>query len=267
MRDLNVSVIEVDEAWSFIAKKQKRVRDTDPREFGDSYTWIALDANRKAIISYRVGKRTIPDATAFMTDLRGRVANRPQITSDGYAPYLDAVEYAFGHDVDYAMLQKVYGGTPEGADAARRYSPGAILGVEKTIVTGDPDESVISTSYVERQNLTLRMQIRRFTRLTNGFSKKLESHRAAVSLHVAWYNLCRVHETIRCTPAMELRITDHVWSIRELIDRAMSTPAPAPIAPKPRPTGMSAARSKGEKRGSGPSRWLRVIKGGKGGGK
>jgi IS1 family transposase len=264
MRDLHVSVIQVDEAWSFIAKKQKRVGLGEPREFGDCYTWIAMDANRKAILSYLVGKRTGGDAEAFMTDLRSRVVNRPQITSDGYAPYLDAIDYAFGDDVDYAMLQKVYAGPAEG-DAAHRYSPGAIVGVERKVITGSPDPDLISTSFVERQNLTLRMQMRRFTRLTNAFSKKIESHRAAVSLHVAWYNLCRIHETLRCTPAMALGVANRIWTVGDLVRASLDAP---PVPPSPAPLrGLTAAQAKGEGRGSyrGPRRpRLRIIKGGRG---
>lgn len=264
MRDLQVSVIQVDEAWSFVAKKQKRVSLDDPREFGDSYTWIALDANRKAIVSYWVGKRLSGDALAFMSDLHARIVNRPQLTSDGYPAYLDAVDFTFGDDVDYAMLQKLYAG-PQG-DAAHRYSPGAIVGVDRKVITGEPDPALISTSFVERQNLTLRMQMRRFTRLTNGFSRKIESHRAAVSLHVAWYNLCRIHETLRCTPGMALGVTDRVWTVADLVQAALDVrPAAPPTAPAPI-QGMTAAQAKGEGRGSyrGPRpSGLRVIKGGR----
>lgn len=263
MRDLQCSTLELDEAWSFIGKKNKRVKAGDPVEFGDCYTWIALDANRKAIVSYHVGKRGRRDASAFLADLRLRVVNRPQITSDGYAPYIDAVERAFGGDVDYAQIVKDYATTP-GNDAAHRYSPGSIIGVEKTVITGEPDQAKISTSYVERQNLTLRMQMRRFTRLTNGFSKKIENHRAAVALHVAWYNFCRVHETLRCTPAMALGVTDHIWSVGELVDAALSQPAgmPPDIAP-PVPPKYRSFRGEGLPADRRPTK-LYVISGGKG---
>ena len=157
---------------------------------------------------------------------------------------------------------KVYQATP-GNEAATRYSPGPIRDLETTVVRGMPDPEKISTSYVERFNLTTRMQMRRFTRLTNGFSKKLENHKAAIALHIAHYNLCRVHETIRVTPAMALGVADHVWTIDELVEAALTAPVPSPLVPEPH-KGTSAARAKGEKRGSGPSRWLRLIPGGKG---
>lgn len=233
MRDLQCSTLELDEAWAFIAKKRKRVQPGDPAEFGDSYTWICLDANRKAIVSYRVGSRSSGDARAFLADIRKRVINRPQLTSDGYSPYIDAVDRAFGDDVDYAQIIKDYATTP-GNEAAVRYSPGSIISSEKTVITGEPDKSKISTSYVERQNLTLRMQMRRFTRLTNGFSKKLANHRAAVALHVAWYNLCRIHETLRMTPAMAIGVTDRIWSVGELVDTALAQPGDGmPFEPTP----------------------------------
>lgn len=262
MRDLQCSTLEMDEAWSYVAKKNKRVKAGDPVEFGDSYTWIALDANRKAIVSYRVGKRSAPDARAFLADLRKRVVNRPQITSDGHAPYVDAVERAFGDDVDYAQIVKTFAATP-GNEAAVRYSPGTIISTEKTVITGEPDKTKISTSYVERQNLTLRMQMRRFTRLTNGFSKKIENHRAAVALHVAWYNFCRVHETLRCTPAMALGVTDHIWSVAELVDAALAQPAGPPPDITPPMPGYESYRGEGLPADRKPPK-LYVISGGKG---
>ncbi len=234
MRDLECSTLEMDEAWSYVAKKNKRVQPDDPAEFGDSYTWIALDANRKAIVSYRVGKRSAADARAFVADVRKRVVTRPQITSDGYSPYIDAIDRAFGDDCDYAQIVKDYVATP-GNEAAVRYSPGSIIRTERTVITGTPDPAKISTSYVERQNLTLRMQMRRFTRLTNGFSKKIENHRAAVALHVAWYNFCRWHESLRCTPAMAIGITDHIWTVGELVDAALAQPEGMPTEPTPEP--------------------------------
>lgn len=273
MRDLQVGVIELDEQWAFIGKKQKRVRAGDAPELGDAYVFIALDATSKAVLSYVVGKRDGEHTRALVSDLRFRVVNRPQITADGFPPYTHAVVNAFGGSVDFAQLQKVYSATP-GNDAAHRYSPGAIRAVEKSLVCGHPDESKISTSYVERFNLTTRMQSRRFTRLTNGFSKKIENHRAAIALYVAHYNLCRIHETLRCTPAMALGVTDHVWSVAELIDAALSTPAAPPAPPRSTPppaprrpepsSGMSAARAKGEHRGHAPwPRRLRIVKGGR----
>lgn len=217
MRDLQVPVIELDEIWAYVGKKQRRA-GTDP-DAGDQYTFTALDATSKAILTYRTGKRTAENTQAFVHDLRARVINRPQITSDGFEPYRVAIEEAFGIDVDYAMLVKHYKAEPA-KDAARRYSPGYVVGVEQRRVVGRPRHQHISTSYVERSNLTFRMQQRRFTRLTNGFSKKLENHQAAVSLFVAHYNLCRVHEVLRMTPAMHLGVADHIWEIGELIEAA-----------------------------------------------
>ncbi len=201
MRKLQVNLIELDEQWDFIGKKQKRVRQDDPEEMGDVWLFVALAATQKAVLSYVVGKRDTENTEALAFDLRARVVNRPQITSDGYTPYPNAVEAAFGRDVDFAVLTKKYGGDSNLPDAAHRYSPGHVIGTETTAVRGRPDPDKISTSYVERFNLSSRMQMRRFTRLTNGFSKRLENHRAAVALWVCFYNLCRVHESLRCTPA------------------------------------------------------------------
>ena len=255
IRNLQVNLLQLDEAWSFVGCKQKRVKNRKRTEIaaevlGDQYAFIGMDATRKAIISYSIGKRDGETTDEFAMDLRQRIVNRPQITTDGFRPYVAAIEAAFGEDVDYAMLVKLYaGGGGAGATAEQRYSPGHVIGVEKTVIQGNPKHEHISTSFVERQNLTLRMQIRRFTRLTNGFSKKLENHRAAMALHVAYYNFCRVHETLSVTPAMELGITDHVWSISELINVALAEPKdapPPPAAPTPsapsRPTGRPVFR-------------------------
>lgn len=265
-RDLNVSVLELDEAWSFVAKKQKRAGTAD-REIGDQYLYIGMAANQKAILSYSVGKRTSETTNAFAADLRSRVLGRPQITSDGFQPYVEAVELAFGEEVDFAQLMKVYAGDDR-PQAEHRYSPGHLRSIERKVVQGAPDMSKVSTSYVERQNLTLRMQMRRFTRLTNAFSKKLRNHKATVALHVAWYNLCRVHESLRVTPAMALGVTDHIWSVGELIDRSMTldmtpvTPAPEPPPTFPAPTTTYTLRAPG---GSGAIKrgGLRLLLGGK----
>ena len=266
MRDLQVGLVQMDEQWAFIGKKEKRVREGDAPELGDCYVWIALDSTSKAVLSYVVGKRTGEQALAIALDLRARVVNRPQITSDGLSAYVGAIDLAFGsHAVDFAQLVKVYRAVP-GNDAAHRYSPGEVIGAEKQVVFGNPDEDKISTSHVERFNLTTRMQMRRFTRLTSGFSKKLANHRAAISLYLAWYNLCRVHETIRCTPAMALGVTDHIWTIGELVDAALNPPA-APPLPTPDPQtfeGLSAAQAKGDPTGGKMRRpRLTVIKGGR----
>ncbi len=234
-RELPTQLLQLDEIWSFIGAKQAHRKPGHPGYFGDCYTWTALDAVHKAIVSYHVGTRSWDDCRAFIWDLRERLTQQVQITSDGYAPYAPTIRAAFGWNVDYAQLQKVYEEDLEGErrDAAHRYSPGRVVRVEKEIVFGAPEEAQISTSFVERSNLTIRMQQRRWTRLTNAFSRKPENHRAAMSLFVAWYNLCRVHETLRCTPAMSLGVTNHIWTIGELIDAALSEPKPAPTMPVP----------------------------------
>jgi IS1 family transposase len=260
MRNLQVPILELDEQWSFVGMKQKRVNPGEC-DVGDCYLFIALDATRKAVVSYVVGKRDGAHTIALVTDLRARITNRPQLTSDGWGAYPEAIDLAFAGDVDFATLVKEYATTP-GNEAAVRYSPGTIRTIERTVVAGDPDPAHISTSYVERFNLTTRMGARRFTRLTNGFSKKLANHRAACALHVAHYNLCRYHETIRCTPAMALGVADHIWTIGELIDAALSAPEPAPLVPAPRKP-MSAAVAKGEPAGTPRARQLKVLKGGR----
>jgi IS1 family transposase len=227
MRDLPSQIIQLDELWSFIGKKQKRLKPTDAADLGDCYTFIALDSINKAIIAHTVGKRDNDTTDEFIADLRGRVLGSPQISSDGFEPYVGAVAMAFGEDVHYGQIVKSYNGEPP-VNAARRYSPGWVVGVQKRRVVGFPPEFLISTSHIERQNLTVRMQSRRFTRLTNGFSKKFDNHTAAVALYVAHYNLCRAHMALstkgapRMTPAMSLGVTDRVWSIAELIDAALS---------------------------------------------
>lgn len=266
MRDLNVNLLELDEQWSFIGCKQKRATEEEKARGtrGDCYVFVALDATRKAVVSYVIGKRSMENTRALVRDLRARVVNRPQITADGFQPYPDAIETAFGRDaVDFATIVKDYAVTP-GNQAAVRYSPGTIRGCDKTVVFGSPDRSAISTSYVERFNLSSRMHMRRFTRLTSGFSKKLDNHRAAIALYIAWYNLCRVHETLRCTPAMALGVTDHIWTIGELVQAALSAPVPTPLATPPAPKGMSASEAKGGQRAAQPKR-LVMIKGGKSG--
>ena len=260
VRDLHVSFLELDEIWAFVGKKQKRLQEGDDQaEFGDQYAFVGLDANRKLIVSYRVGKRDGTTAYAFCSDLRSRVLGRSQITTDGFSPYLDAIGFTFGTHADYAMVIKEYAGDGR-KDSAHRYSPGRVIGVEKRVISGHPVLERASTSYVERQNLPIRMQMRRFTRLTNAFSKKLRNHQAAFALHVAYYNFCRVHETLRVTPAMESRITDHIWSVAELLTRAEEAEAEGPS--RPMPPGPRIPHRPASSLGPGRS-GLRLIQGGR----
>lgn len=200
--------IECDEIWSFTYAKQKNVKTAKaaPEGAGDTWTWTALDADSKLIVSYLVGGRDSRYANAFMEDVASRLTNRVQLTTDGHKAYLEAVEGAFGCDVDYAQLVKLYGKSPESVKG--RYSPAKCTGIKKTPIEGNPDEKHISTSYVERQNLTMRMHMRRFTRLTNAFSKKFENHAHMVALYTVFYNFCKIHKTLRVSPAMEAGITD-----------------------------------------------------------
>ncbi|MGQ0741699.1 MAG: transposase [Alphaproteobacteria bacterium] len=225
MRDLQVNRIELDEIWSYVGKKQKLVTPEDGDRVGDQYTFIAMADTAKAIITFRTGKRTRENTEAFINTLRKRVVGSPEISADGFPAYPWAVSLAFGEQCKFGVIDKHYSvmGTPE---ASRRYSPGVVVGVSKNAVFGKP--SHISTSYVERQNLTLRMQQRRFTRLTNGFSKTYLNHCAAVALYVMHYNFCRVHEALRVTPAMQIGVADHVWTIGELVEAALNQ------SPKPR---------------------------------
>lgn len=227
-QNLETRILELDEIWAYVGKKQKRTTPDDVAGKGDQYTFTALDADSKAIVSYRVGKRDGDTTRAFIWDLRERVAKFMQINTDAFPPYESAIAEIFGPDTHYAQIVKRVVGEPP-VNAARRYSPGHVVSISKRVVSGFPVEFLASTSYVERSNLTFRMQQRRFTRLTNGFSKKLENHKAAVALFVAHYNLCRIHETLRVTPAMELGIADHVWSIEELIEAAGSPDDFAPV--------------------------------------
>jgi IS1 family transposase len=216
MRGLKCNFIECDEIWTFCFKKQRRVRKADPAEFGDQWVFVALDAETKLVPSFCIGKRSAGTTAAFIDDLSQRIENRPQITTDGFRFYVNAVERSFGADVDFAQLVKLYGDYGQ-HDHAAKYSPSPIIEVISKVRQGNPDADHISTSYVERQNLTMRMQMRRFTRLTNAFSKKLENLKAAIALHFAFYNFCRVHKTLRVTPCMEAKITDHVWNMTELL--------------------------------------------------
>jgi IS1 family transposase len=206
--------IQCDEIWSFVGAKQKSVLQ-GAAGYGDVWTWTAICADTKLIASWAVGSRDSEAASAFVADLAERLANRVQLTTDGHKAYLQAVEGAFGADVDYAMLVKLYG-TPQGRENERRYSPAECRGTIKGTVQGRPDPRHVSTSYVERQNLTMRMSMRRFTRLTNGFSKKIENHAHAIALHFMYYNFGRIHKSLRVTPAMEAGIAGHVWSLEEI---------------------------------------------------
>ncbi|MBS0150512.1 MAG: IS1 family transposase [Nitrospira sp.] len=206
--------LQLDEIWSFVYAKAKNVPDGKLGQAGDVWTWVAIDADSKLVPSWRIGNRDATTACEFIDDLASRLSNRVQLTADGHKPYLEAVEKAFGADVDFAQLIKLYGDTVEGQ---KRYSPAACVGTKKSVVVGNPDMCCVSTSYVERQNLTMRMSIRRFTRLTNAFSKKIENHALSVALHYMHYNFCRIHKTLRVTPAMAAGVTDHVWSINEIV--------------------------------------------------
>lgn len=217
MRDLACRRIQVDEIWAYVGKKQAHLVPGDDRSrLGDMWTFVALDPQTKLVPTFRVGKRTGENARKFMVDLSDRLANRVQLSSDALSTYVDAVERAFGADVDYGQEVKFYDAEPVGAG---RYAPPKVVKAERVVIAGDPDQAHISTSLVERQNLTMRMSMRRFTRLTNAFSKKVENLTAAVSLHFAHYNLVRVHRTLRVTPAMEAGVSDRLWSLDELVER------------------------------------------------
>lgn len=214
VRGLHVTRAQCDEVWSFVYAKQKNVTAEQMEQgAGDCWTWTAIDADTKLIISYMLGDRGASTAKAFMQDVASRIDNRIQLTTDGHRVYAEAVEQAFGSEIDYAMLVKIYGASNEGES---RYSPATCIGCRTGVLSGRPDPKYISTSYVERQNLSMRMGMRRFTRLTNGFSKKFENHAHQVALYFFHYNFCRVHKTLRVTPAMEAGLTNHVWTLEEL---------------------------------------------------
>ena len=231
VRNVKAARVQCDEIWTFTYAKQKNVETAKaaPTDAGDTWTWTALDADSKLIVSYLVGGRDAEYANTFMDDVASRLATRVQLTTDGHKAYLDAVEGAFGADVDFAQLVKVYGASPDSAKG--RYSPAECTGIRKRSVEGKPDKDHVSTSFVERQNLTMRMHMRRFTRLTNAFSKKVENHIHMVALYTVFYNYCRIHKTLRVTPAMEAGLSDTVrdmeW-IAELVDGR----APKPGRPK-----------------------------------
>lgn len=217
VRNVKAKRVEVDEIWQFCYAKEKNVPADKQGKFGygDVWTTTGIDADSKLIISYLVARRDAKAAHEFMQDLRSRISNRIQMTTDGHKVYVNAVEDAFGSEIDYAMLIKIYG-APLQEDSSTRYSPATCIDCKTAVITGDPDPAKICTSYVERQNLTMRMSMRRFTRLTNGFSKKVENHGHAVALHFMYYNYVRIHKTLRVTPAMEAGLADHPWTIEEL---------------------------------------------------
>ncbi len=220
VRNVKASVIQCDEIWSFTYAKAKNVSTAKaaPEGAGDTWTWTAIDSDSKLIVSYMVGGRDSEYAIEFMDDLRARLANRVQLTTDGHKAYLEAVEGAFGGDVDYAQLIKMYGPLTGQKGHEKKYSPAECTGTRKEMIAGYPIKELVSTSHVERQNLTMRMHMRRFTRLTNGFSKKVENHMHAVALHFMYYNFVKVHQTLKVTPAMEAGLTNRLWDIKDLVE-------------------------------------------------
>lgn len=280
VRDVHVRLIQCDEAWTFCRKKQARVAPGEPSEWGSQYVYIALDVPSRMILSYRSGKRDAVTTRAFAADLRARTVGRPQISTDAFGPYKDAIWHAFGYDVDYGQIQKDFhkGGRK---DDDYRYEPPRDPVIAKVRIAGNPDEKDISTSYIERQNMQLRSCIKRMSRLTNAYSKKKRNLDAAVALHVFWYNYGTIHGTLRTTPAMAAGLTRHVWTLEETIAEAMAIadePAPPPLGPPPRvaplpetpwrkpeqlglfdppPAGPTTAKTSPDTRGH-----LRLIKGG-----
>ena len=233
VRRVEASRIQVDEIWTFTYAKQKNVpAEGAPDGAGDTWTWTAIDAETKLIVSYLVGQRDAECALDFMHDLRSRLRNRVQLTSDGLVTYLTAVEAAFGDDVDYAQLVKIYGEPRFATGPDRRYSAGECCGARKHRVTGNPNPREVCTSFVERQNLTMRMHMRRFTRLTNAFSKKVENHAYAVALHMMYYNFVRLHQSLRVTPAMAAGISDRLWEIGDIVTLIEKAEARAPKKPR-----------------------------------
>jgi IS1 family transposase/lambda repressor-like predicted transcriptional regulator len=239
VRGVHAKRIQCDEIWSFCYAKAKNVpaAKSAPDGAGDVWTWTAIDADSKLIISWLVGGRDAEYAREFMSDVAARLANRVQLTTDGHGAYLDAVEGVFGIDVDFAQLIKIYGAAPATSNQEARYSPGKCVGAKKEPFRGKPDPAHISTSYVERQNLTMRMSMRRFTRLTNAFSKRIDNHCHALALYFVWYNFVRVHKTLRVTPAMEAGISDRLWDMSDIVAMIDEN------APKPGPRGSYKKRN------------------------
>jgi IS1 family transposase len=231
VRGVKAARVQADEIWSFCYAKKRNVAGAKaaPEGAGDVWTWTALDADSKLVISYLIANRDAPSAHAFMQDLAGRLANQVQITTDNLRSYVDAIEEAFGGDVDYATLVKLFGDAPE---PKGRYSPAQCTGIRKERVMGNPDMGQVSTSYVERQNLTMRMHMRRFTRLTNAFSKKVENHAYAVALHMMYYNFVKIHGKLKCSPAMAAGIETRLWEVSDIV--ALLETSEAATAPKVR---------------------------------
>jgi IS1 family transposase len=219
VRGVKARRIQCDEIWSFCYAKAKSVPTAKRQDlaYGDVWTWTAIDADSKLLVSYMIGGRDADYALGLMDDLRQRLANRVQLTTDGHKAYLSAVEEAFGAEIDYGMLVKLYGAETSGQGHERKYSPSECLGARKDKITGNPDPRHISTSYTERANLTMRMSMRRFTRLTNAFSKKLQNHEYMVALYALWYNFVRIHKTLRTSPAMAAGIEKRLWSMEDVV--------------------------------------------------
>lgn len=232
LRNIQSKRVQVDEIWNFVYAKKANVKEAKaaPPDAGDVWTWTAIDADSKLLVSWLVADRKYESAIIFLRDLKERLANRVQLTSDGHRAYLEAVEDAFGGDIDYAMLQKIYTADTAGE---KRYSPARCIGAVKREVTGTPDPNHISTSYAERQNLTMRMHMRRFTRLTNAFSKKIENHACAVALHSMYYNFVRLHQTLKVSPAMAAGVTDRLWEMLDVVDMLDAFEAKNKRAAKP----------------------------------
>jgi IS1 family transposase len=213
--DVVSTKVQCDEIWSFVYAKQKNVPDNMKRTAGDVWTWVGIDADTKFVISWFVGNRNAESANIFMQDIAQRLANKVQLTTDGLKAYLKAVDNAFEGKIDFAQLVKMYGESETVKD--KKYSPADCIGTSKRVITGHPSRKHISTSYIERQNLTMRMHMRRFTRLTNAFSKKMENYSHAIALHFLYYNFCKIHQTLRVTPAMEAGLTNKLWEIQDIV--------------------------------------------------
>ncbi|WP_437667524.1 IS1 family transposase [Sorangium sp. So ce1182] len=260
VRDVDCRTVQVDEIWSYVQKKQARVQPGDSPEVGEAYVYVGMASASKLVISYRVGKRDDENTRAFIADLRARLVTIPQLYSDGWQPYIAAVGDSFAGAVDYAQVVKSYTRKAR-RDDDHRYEPPRDPFITRTPVFGVPDVKRASTSHVERQNLTIRMHIRRFTRLCNGFSKRLPHHKAAVALHMMFYNFCRPHEALRVTPAMEAGLADHVWSIEELVTAALTAaptepPKPMELKLPDAPAGALAAPARALPNGRG---FLRLV--------